>query len=184
MFNPGVFNQGGRVPVYELYTAGNKGYDTEYDNFAPNVGIAWQPNVEGGWLRRVLGDPALATVRASYGLAYNSDGLGFFTGVYNSNPGNQINTNRTVTSPQFPLVGPGESWPVLLRTPERLGPSPNIPAAPVYPLAINFDSGVNLFHPNFRTPYVHSYSVGVQRSIGRRMAIEVRYVGTRWWTGP
>ena len=179
LFNPGVFNQGGRVPVYELYTAGNKGYDTEYDNFAPNVGIAWQPNVEGGWLRRVLGDPALATVRASYGLAYNSDGLGFFTGVYNSNPGNQINTNRTVTSPQFPLVGPGESWPVLLRTPERLGPSPNIPAAPVYPLAINFDSGVNLFHPNFRTPYVHSYSVGVQRSIGRRMAIEVRYVGTR-----
>ena len=45
LFNPGVFNQGGRPPVYELYNAGTPGYNTEYDNFAPNVGVAWQPDV-------------------------------------------------------------------------------------------------------------------------------------------
>ena len=49
---------------------------------------------------------------------------------------------------------PGETWPVLLRSPERLGPSPGIPGVPVYPMAINFNSGVNLFHPNSRTPYL------------------------------
>ena len=45
-----------------------------------------------------------------------------------------------------------ESWPVLLRTPERLGPSPNNPTSPVYPLAANFANGVNLFHPDYQAP--------------------------------
>ena len=51
LFNPGVFNPGGRVPVYALYEAGRPGYRTDYDNFAPNVGVAWQPQVQSGWLR-------------------------------------------------------------------------------------------------------------------------------------
>jgi hypothetical protein len=179
LFNPGVFNSGGRPPVYELYTAGTPGYNTEYDNFAPNVGVAWQPGVEDGWLRKILGDPAQATVRASYGVSYNSDGLGFYTGVYNSNPGNLLTTNRTATSTAFPLVPPGESWPVLVRDTGRLGPSPGIPAGPSYPMAADFNSGVSLFHPDFRTPFARSFSLGVQRTLGRQMAIEVRYVGTR-----
>jgi len=68
---------------------------------------------------------------------------------------------------------------VLLRQPERLGASPNIPVSPAYPLPINFNSGVNLFHPDFRTPFTRSFSVGLQRSIDQRTAVEVRYVGTR-----
>jgi hypothetical protein len=179
LFNPGVFNPGGRTPVYELYNAGKPGYNTDYNNVAPNVGVAWQPNVQNGWLRTILGDPAQATIRASYGVSYNSDGLSFFTGVYNSNPGNQITTNRTTTSAQFPLVPAGETFPVLLRTPERLGPSAGIPEGPVYPMAIDFNSGVSLFHPNFRTPLARSFSIGFQRTLTKNMAIEVRYVGTR-----
>ena len=179
LFNPGVFNAGGRVPVYELYNAGDPGYNTDYNNFSPNIGVAWQPNVQTGWLRKVLGDPDQATVRGGFGIAYNSDGLSFYTGIYGANPGNTITTTRSAASTQFPLVPPGESWPVLLRQPERLGPSPNNPTAPLYPLAANFASGVNLFHPDYQTPYAKSYSLGLQRAIGRLTAIEVRYVGTR-----
>jgi hypothetical protein len=68
---------------------------------------------------------------------------------------------------------------VLLRQPERLGPSAGIPESPAYPMTLNFNNGVNLFHPNFRTPFARSFSVGLQRQITRQMAIEVRYVGTR-----
>ena len=28
------------------YEPGNKGYNTDTTNFAPNVGIAWRPNVQ------------------------------------------------------------------------------------------------------------------------------------------
>jgi hypothetical protein len=46
-------------------------------------------------------------------------------------------------------------------------------------MAINFNSGVNLFDPNFRTPLARSFSVGLQRAITKRMVVEVRYIGTR-----
>ena len=36
-----------------------------------------------------------------------------------------------------------------------------------------------MFDPNIQTPYVQSFSVGLQRSLGRDTAIEVRYVGNR-----
>ena len=179
LFNPGVFNQGGRVPVYELYEAGKAGYNTDYNNFAPNIGVAWQPNVQNGLLRAILGDPEQATIRASFGISYNSEGLSFYRDIYAANPGGTVNTNRTSASTQFPIVPPGESWPVLLREPARLGPSPNIPVVPEYPMAINFNSGVNLFHPDYQSPFVKSYSIGLQRAVSRLMAIEVRYVGTR-----
>jgi hypothetical protein len=183
LFNPGVFNAGGRDPIYQLYAAGNKGYNTQYTNIAPNIGVAWLPNVQKGWLRRVLGDPTQATIRGGYGVAFDSDGLSFFTGVYGSNPGNSITTTRTTTSAQFPLVAAGETWPVLMRDPSRLGASPGIPAGPVYPMPVDFNSGVNLFDPNFKTPFSRSYSLGLQRAFGKKMAVEVRYVGTRLVNG-
>ena len=64
MFNPGVLNNPNQVPTYVRYEPNNKGYTTDKNNFAPNVGIAWRPNVQEGWLRRILGDPEMATVTA------------------------------------------------------------------------------------------------------------------------
>jgi hypothetical protein len=36
---------------------------------------------------------------------------------------------------------------------------------------------INAFHPDTRTPYTHSYSFGIQRELGKNMALEIRYVG-------
>jgi hypothetical protein len=46
-------------------------------------------------------------------------------------------------------------------------------------MAANFNSGVSLFHPDYKTPFARSFSVGFQRTLGAQMAVEVRYVGTR-----
>ena len=60
-----------------------------------NVGVAWRPNVQGGWLRTILGDPEQATLRAGYSVAYNREGFAVYTGQYGANPGSQVSVTRS-----------------------------------------------------------------------------------------
>jgi hypothetical protein len=51
--------------------------------------------------------------------------------------------------------------------------------APLYPISATLADELNIFDADLRTPYVHSFSAGFQRSLGRDTAIEARYVGNR-----
>ena len=55
-------------------------FNTNWTNFAPNVGVAWRPNVQDGFLRTLLGDPEQATLRAGYSMSYNRERIDRFTG--------------------------------------------------------------------------------------------------------
>ena len=129
IFQPGTLT--GSTPQYVQYDSGNPGYDTDWNNFAPNVGAAWRPNVQDGWLRALLGDPDQATIRAGYAVAFTRERMDRFTNLYSANPGAAINANRTGN--QGNLVLPGESWPITLSQQNRLGP-PTFPDSPSYPL--------------------------------------------------
>jgi hypothetical protein len=172
----------GSVPQYVQYNSGNPGYDTDYNNFAPNVGVAWRPNVQDGWLRRVLGDPDQATIRGGFSMAFTRERMDRFTNLYSANPGAAINANRTGN--QGNLVLAGESWPVLLSQTSRLG-APGIPVAPNYPLTPSLVNGddINIFDPAIQVPSTRSWSIGLQRALSKDMAIDVRYVGTRLMNG-
>jgi Carboxypeptidase regulatory-like domain len=178
MFQPGNVAGGASfVPSYTAFTPGTSGYETDWNNFAPNAGLAWRPNVQSGFLRRLLGDPDQATVRAGYAVSYSLERLDRFSSLYGDNPGGEIAATRNYTT-GFPMIGPGETAPVLLRDRARLGP-PAFPTSPVYPIAALPSNELNVFDPNLDTPYVQSFSVGLQRSLGRDTALEVRYVGNR-----
>ena len=167
------------IPAYDHFDAGVPAHKTNWFDFAPNVGVAWRPNVQGGWLRALLGDPEQATVRAGYALSYNQERIDRFTANAGANPGGTLGVTRDLGT-GYPLVLPGESAPVLLSQRSRLGP-PAYPEAPVYPIAATTANSVNIFPQDrhLTTPRVHSYSVGLQRSIGRDMAFEARYVGNK-----
>jgi hypothetical protein len=172
--------QTGVHPQFVQYTADTPGYNTDWNNLAPNLGVAWRPNVQNGWLRRVLGDPEQATVRAGYSVTFDKPSMGDFTGLYGNNPGRNYNANRNNnTGAAHLLVNPGESWPVLFRDSSRLGPPSGIPEGPSYPIQATTGTELALFDPNLEVPYTHSFSAGFQRSLTRDMAVEVRYVGTR-----
>jgi hypothetical protein len=165
------------VPSYTAFTPGTAGYKTDWNNLAPNAGVAWRPNVQTGFLRRLLGDPEQATVRAGYAVSYSLERLDRFSTLYGDNPGGEVAATRNYTT-GYPMVGPGETAPVLLRERSRLGP-PAFPRSPVYPIAALPSNELNVFDPRIKTPSVQSFSVGVQRSLGRDTALEVRYVGNR-----
>lgn len=174
LFKPGTV--GGKAqPTYIPYDVGNPSYKTNWKNLGYNVGFAWRPNVQDGTLRSILGNPDQATIRAGYSMTYNVERIDRFTGNAGSNPGGTTSATRSTTS-SFCIVCPGETWPLLISQTSRLG-APAFPEAPAYPILASTSNSVNLFRQNLRTPRVHSYSAGIQRSLGDDMALEVRYVG-------
>jgi hypothetical protein len=178
IFNPAA-QSGQLIPNYDPFEPGRSAHKTNWLDFAPNAGVAWRPSVQDGWLRTLLGDPEQATLRAGYALSYNQERIDRFTANAGSNPGGTVNVQRDLTT-GYPLVLPGESYPVLFSQRSRLGP-PAFPESPVYPIAATTANSVNIFPQDrhLKTPRVHSYSAGIQRSIGRDMAFEVRYVGNQ-----
>jgi hypothetical protein len=174
-FAPGA--GGGVTPQFEQFTTGTAGYHIDWNNVAPNVGIAWRPYVETGWLRTILGDPEQATLRAGFSVAYERQGFAAFTGVFGPNPGSTLSVSRNANTG---LVPPGESWPVLLREPQRLYTA-SYPTTASFPILIrpNRADSINAFHPDIQIASARSWTVGLQRALSRDMAVEVRYVGTK-----
>jgi len=125
----------------------------------------------------VLGNPDQATIRAGYSMSYAREGLGTFTGVFGANPGSTISLTRDVNTG---LVPAGESWPVLFSQRNRLSPQAfnEDPTFPILTRANRADS-LNAFAPEIKVGKGQTWTVGIQRSIGDDMAMEVRYLGTR-----
>jgi hypothetical protein len=186
MWQPGVFNAPTAVPTYAQFKKGDGGYNTDWNNLAPNVSIAWRPSVETGFMRKLLGDPEQATLRAGFAVAYNRNGMAEFQGILGGNPGRSVNGNRTNAIGN--LVPAGGRWPVLLRETSRLGPAPTctsagqagcIPTTVTYPLLATQQNSIAIFDPDIQVSHTQSYQFGFQRALTKDMAIEVRYVGNR-----
>ena len=175
IFQPGVADRQSLRSTCST-DSGNPGYKTDWNNFAPNVGVAWRPNVQGGWLRTLLGDPDQATIRAGFSIAFNRDGW----------TGSPVFTAAT----RAPLQRQPEATRATSCRPARAGrsappeepprPARHFPAAPAYPLTPSLVNGddINIFDPDIQLPHTQSWTVGFQRALSHDMAIEVRYVGT------
>jgi hypothetical protein len=176
LFQPGVVS-GKAQPQYYPFTAGTKAYNINYANIGYNVGLAWRPNVQDGILRTILGSPEQATIRAGYSMTYNQERFDRFTANAGANPGGTTAATRNATT-GYCLVCTGESWPLLFSQKNRLG-APAFPEAPVYPISATTANSLNMFQADLKQPRVHSWSAGIQRSLGEDMAVEVRYVGNK-----
>ena len=173
-----VGDQGGATPEFIQYSKGTKGYDTDFNNVSPNVSFAWRPNVQDGFLRGILGDPEQATFRAGWSVAYERQGMSQFTGTFGANPGSTISLSRDQNVGN--LVLPGESWPLLLSQSERIY-NASFSESPSFPIAIRPGRAddMSAFAPDIKIASAHSWTVSFQRSIGRDMAVDIRYLGTR-----
>jgi hypothetical protein len=47
-------------------------YKTDYHNFAPRLALAWSPKASGGLFKSLFGEGGKTTVRAGFGIAYDS----------------------------------------------------------------------------------------------------------------
>jgi hypothetical protein len=184
-------------PTYVPYTPGKGGWNTDWNNLGPSIGVAWQPNAQHGAMRKLLGDPALATVRASYARSFNVIGISTLQGPLANGPGLTFSSNRNVANNNLCAGGGTNCFPMQFSSSldaGAIGPPPTctslsptagcVPTTIQFPLPTNFAAaGVLIFDPNYQTSYADSYSVGLQRSLSKDMSIEVRYVRTRNYGG-
>jgi carboxypeptidase family protein/TonB-dependent receptor-like protein len=183
IFKPGVLT--GSAPHYTPFKPHSHAYPIAWGNLAPNVGVAWRPNVQDGILRKILGDPEQATIRGGYSIAYDRNGFGDLAGVFTGNGGATTGANRNQTNGNLTTT-----WPLLFRNRELLGPPAKCaeganPApvncmafSPLLGLAVN-QTSINIFDPNIKIAYATSFSAGIQRPLNRSMVVEIQYIGTR-----
>jgi Carboxypeptidase regulatory-like domain/TonB-dependent Receptor Plug Domain len=171
-------------PVYQQLTKGTRPYNVDYNNIAPSAGFAWTPQARPGFLGKVMGEGDFV-LRAGYTRAFSRSGLSDFTGPLNANPGVVITTPVTRSEGNGNLlVG---AAPLLFRSLTQLGP-PTFSETPTYPILPLIAAGygtqsINGFNQNIQVPYADSWQAGITRSLGKSMALEVRYVGTRGYEG-
>lgn len=170
LFKPGTTT--GRATEFTNFAKGGKAYNTDYNNFAPSLGMAWSPNFRNGLLGKVFGQGGQTVFRGGYSIAFNREGLNVFTSIYGANPGISIDASRNLT------LGNLGTLPILFRDKARLG-APAFQDAPIFPNQFLVTNSANAFNPNLQLGYVQSWSFGVQREINKDTVVEVRYVANR-----
>lgn len=131
------------------------------NNFAPNVGFAWdvfgtaQTVLRGGFSVHYVNDETLRT--ASY--------------VVETNEGLFVNASDQTPIDDFRLLSELDASPV---------PTPtfNVPHTLAQTYASSPFQTAGAVDPNFRTPFVPEWSFGLQQKVAG-MVVEARYVGNR-----
>lgn len=187
---PTLGNIWGPTPVGAIFSPGTLGgvanpqfvaqvhaYNSSYVNPSPAFGLAWNPKADGGFLGKVLGNGA-TVIRAGYSLRHYAEGAQNFW-AFASNSGQFFFESGSLTSNPTAAVGnftpgsltpgPASQLPAYFLSPSTY--STTVPAANLFPGTFY---GLN---PNIQQPYLEQWNIGVQRSLGKSSALEVRYVG-------
>jgi Carboxypeptidase regulatory-like domain len=178
LFAPGELS-GNNNPTVEV---GRVPYKTDWLNFAPNFGFAWNPTMSKGILGKLFGD-AKTVFRGSYSVIVYDEGTQMFAANLGPNAGKTINAT--------PLV-PGRPGQTSLRAFYTLS---DIVADPLtassfaftttdYKQVINqadqtFARDLRGFDPTLRAPYTVNWTFGIQRELWKNTALEIRYVGNQ-----
>lgn len=179
----------GPTPVGKIFSPGTLGgvanpqflaqvhaYKPSNFNPSPAFGVAWSPKFGDGMLGKLLGKGTV--IRAGYSLRHYTEGAQNFW-AFASNSGQFFFQQGNLTSNPTPALGnftpgsitpgPASSLPAYFVSPSTY--STNVPAANLFPGTFY---GMN---PNLKQPYLEQWNIGIQRSLGKSSALEVRYVG-------
>lgn len=155
-------------------------YKTDYNNFAPSIGVAYTPNFESGMGRFLLGSEGRTVIRGGYSQIYGNDSI---ITTLNSTLSGNVGLGRASSG----AIGPTGTTALNDRLGDSLTPisAPPFIAPPRTFLQNNtlagqgFFASANVVDPKLQIPMVEQYSFGLQREFMGNTAFEIRYVGSR-----
>lgn len=163
--------------------SGTPGTFTKPDrnNFGPNVSFAYAPRFENGFISKLAGGGTV--LRGGFRVNYVNDeyvkststllaanpGVGSFT--TNAFLGNSLSLRSALTPRNGFNAVPGLSTPPTFTPPPITFAQNNA--------NLGFGSQVFGVDPNLQVQKVLEYNVGIQRNIGFKSVLEIRYVGGR-----
>jgi outer membrane receptor protein involved in Fe transport len=141
----------------------SKLWNTDKKNFAPRIGVSWDPRGKGDMV-----------LRAGFSIAYNEPYSNLYTNASRLDPPDAITTFvepslfiGTTLPYQFPFVP----------SPDFAGP--NLPNGGIGPASSGIQITPSGVYPNLRTNYSMQWFFGFQRQFLHDYALSVNYVGTR-----
>jgi hypothetical protein len=168
LFNALVFGPGNTFPerlaTAKSVQAPQRLTRQDYNNFAPRLGIAWDPSGSGRM-----------SIRAGVGLFYDKYTTQLFNESATYAPVFGVASVSQQTAPALPVYGLGKSdtppysFPAIPNLTIGLDPNGGLIGAP---------SGIVVADPNLRTPYSINSFFGVQYSFANQWVVESNYVAS------
>ena len=155
---------------------------TKYANFAPRLGVAYSPAFQDGLLRKILGTGQETRLVAGYGIFYTAfEGLS--AGIMSANPpyGYDYTSLAPVLFPT-PFVSAANGQQFVQPFPSPIpayGASPSQPNTSVDWSKYLPITGVPSFNQGNVPPYAETYTLSLERQLGKSTLLTASYVGSQ-----
>ncbi|HXG67533.1 MAG TPA: TonB-dependent receptor, partial [Blastocatellia bacterium] len=150
----------GAIPSNTIKFVDGKLYDDDWNNFAPSVGLAWDPFGTGK-----------TSIRANYRVAYDRVNTFVISStIFQSAPGATL----AVINESFGQAGGRISDGL-----PALAPPPGVTPEQFRQSAPFSNADIHVFDSSWRTPKTHQWGVSFQREIGFNSVFQVNYIGNR-----
>ena len=180
------------APILGFETAGNLKLKYPYSPFkkgiSPRISAAWNPNFKSGFLHKIFGD-GQSVLRGGYNLAYGRlNGVNLvLVPLLGPGPlqsvtcGAALSNGTCGTSNTLAnafRIGP-DGLVAPLASPTATLPQPYLPGVTQNGILNPAAGDATVLDPDYKPEKVHSFDFTIQRNIGRRLSIEVGYIGKK-----
>jgi hypothetical protein len=136
-------------------------WPSDRNDFSPAIGFAWSPGFGGKDQTTVRGGYQITHLLPGNSLSWIDADFGRLPGLEYNAVDSGGSTYRDLTSVSFPLAVPS-----------------TIEERVVIPVT-NRSVSQTFYAPDYVTPYVQTFTLGVTRSLPANLIFDVRYIGTR-----
>jgi hypothetical protein len=162
----------------------NSWFEPNYHNLAPRVALAYSPNFDYDWARKVFGNGTQSVFRIGAGLFYDRVGEALAVDAdQNGSPGTAtalINNSQQftlATAPRFSGTCSSTGCTGLPTAGEPFFAPPTSATFPFTPSSTASNLGFAV-DPHLQTPYSIHLTASYQRQLPKGVVVDVAYVGT------